>query len=303
MFSSVIWRSLAVALAMFCLFLAFGCRTASESAVEVASAGDPLPNLRRAVAGVWSGGAPAGGEAFRRLRAMGVSMVVSVDGARPDVIGARSEGLRYVHIPIGYDGIPEAARRQLARVALEADGTVYIHCHHGRHRAPAAAAIVCMAGKAMSRSQAIDYLADAGTSRDYVGLWRDVKGFRQPLAQELLPELVPVAEVDSLTAAMAGLDRAWDRLNSLRRNGWKPLAGHPDITAAREALLLEEGFRESVRALGADGEPSLRSGLNQAEASARALGRALGDGRLEQAAALGDELKRSCAACHQRQRN
>jgi hypothetical protein len=32
--------------------------------------------------------------------------IISVDGARPNVDAAKKEGLSYVHIPIGYNGVP-----------------------------------------------------------------------------------------------------------------------------------------------------------------------------------------------------
>ena len=44
--------------------------------------------------------------------------VISVDGARPDVVRAHSFGLRYVHLPIGYDGVP---REQALRIARATD--------------------------------------------------------------------------------------------------------------------------------------------------------------------------------------
>src|SRR3712207_3553770 len=54
---------------------------------------------------VYCGGEPEGEEGFQTLARLGVTMIVSVDGARPKVALARKYGLRYVHIPIGYDGI------------------------------------------------------------------------------------------------------------------------------------------------------------------------------------------------------
>jgi len=47
---------------------------------------------------------------------------------------------------------------ELARAvqAAEAQGPVYLHCHHGKHRAPTAAAVVCRALDGWTADEAID---------------------------------------------------------------------------------------------------------------------------------------------------
>ena len=55
--------------------------------------------------------------AFAALASMGIRTLVSMDGARPDVDGARRHGLRYVHIPVGYSGMEPGSIAQLAAVA------------------------------------------------------------------------------------------------------------------------------------------------------------------------------------------
>jgi hypothetical protein len=147
---------------------------AGAAGTTVARLADPpgIHNLLQAAPHVFSGSEPAGEPAFRSLRELGVTMIVSVDGAEPDVTGAAKFGLRYVHIPIGYDGIDTQAGRALARAAKEATGNIYVHCHHGRHRGPAAAAVVCMAAGSLTAEQSAALLAMAGTSPDYAGLWR-----------------------------------------------------------------------------------------------------------------------------------
>ena len=285
------------------LLLALQVAPAPRSMAAEVGPASGLQNLRKVSQGVWSGGAPMSGEDFRRLSRLGVKTVVSVDGARPDLESARKAGLRYVHVPIGYDGIGPEAQLSLVRLAAESTAPLYIHCHHGRHRAPAAAAIVCLSGGGMERAEALAYMKAAGTSRDYTGLWRDVEKFRRPDAEVRLPELVEVAKVDSLTAAMAGIDRAWDRLEALRRNDWQPPVRHPDVVPSREALMLREGFHESIRALGEGVDVDMMTGLRQAEQRAEQLRRALADQKLERAGKLRERLKRSCADCHRRHRN
>src|SRR5581483_3702797 len=67
-----------------------------------------LKNAHRLTDRVLSGAQPEANVAFRELAALGVKTVISVDGAAPDVASAHKAGLRYVHLPIGYDGIPAA---------------------------------------------------------------------------------------------------------------------------------------------------------------------------------------------------
>ena len=43
--------------------------------------------------------------------------IISVDGAKPDLKSARKQGIRNVHIPIGYTGVPEHAA--LARAGCQ----------------------------------------------------------------------------------------------------------------------------------------------------------------------------------------
>ena len=287
-----------------------------------------LENVRRVTGRDYSGGEPKGAAAYRELARLGVRTVVSVDGARPDVEAARAAGLRYVHIPIGYDRISREAAASLARLARDivgqaaslpsaedpaaeagsfgngaAQGPVYIHCHHGRHRGPAAAAIVCLAAGDLDSAAATRFLKEAGTSPDYAGLWRDVAAFEPPDASAKLPELVEVAQVDSLSAAMAAIDRAFDNLKLCRDAGWVTPADHPDVTPAREALLLTEGFREAARNLSGDYDDRFLEWLRGAEAESRSLGTALKDAARDDASTTLASLAKSCARCHETYRD
>src|SRR5438045_3688915 len=67
-----------------------------------------LPGLDNVVAyapGLYSGAAPEGPAGFDALRALGVTTIISVDGAAPELDPAKSRGMRYIHLPIGYNGM------------------------------------------------------------------------------------------------------------------------------------------------------------------------------------------------------
>src|SRR5262245_58106552 len=104
-----------------------------------------LPNAYQIHAKVISGGLPEGDTAFQELADLGVKTIISVDGATPDIETAKKHGLRYVHLPHGYDGIPRSRANELAKAVRDLPGPIYIHCHHGKHRSPAAATVACVA--------------------------------------------------------------------------------------------------------------------------------------------------------------
>ncbi|MEZ6045813.1 MAG: hypothetical protein R3C11_09610 [Planctomycetaceae bacterium] len=174
-----------------------------------------LHNLRKIAPGYFSGGEPAGKEAFEELAERGVKVIISVDGIRPDIELARQYGMRYIHIPIEYSGIDRDSELKLVKAAREVNEPVYVHCHHGKHRGPAAMAIMCRAANLFEQEDAERYLHEAGTSPEYKGLWKSVRDFTSPAEETILPPLTEVAEVNSLTSNMAEADRRFDHLVEL----------------------------------------------------------------------------------------
>jgi protein tyrosine phosphatase (PTP) superfamily phosphohydrolase (DUF442 family) len=264
--------------------------------------GPVVENFHEVGSDLCVGGEPVGDRAFRGLAERGVRTVVTVDGAKPDVATARKYGLRYVHIPIGYDGVPAEAGLALARVARDCDGPVYVHCHHGKHRGPAAAAVIGIACGRLDHESAIHLLEQAGTSRDYAGLWRDVAVYVPPPENAKLPELVETAEVDTLAVSMAEIDHVYDRLKAIEGAGWRTPADQPDLVPRHEATLLLEAFRESARLLPPD-RAALKPGLTAAEGLAAELTEALKTGDSPTATAKLAALKATCTACHRQHRD
>ena len=272
----------------------------AASAVEGPSAEEfpDLHNLLRLSKRVYSGGQPEGEPAFAQLAQLGVKVVVSVDGAAPDLETAKKHGLRYVHIPIGYDGIPEKAGDSLARLVRDLEGPFYVHCHHGKHRGPAAAAVACLAEGTADAKSALAVLERAGTSKRYAGLWRDVENYSPPAPDAPLPELTEVAEVSSLVAAMTGLDRNYDLLTESREAEWSIPPDHPDVVPAHEALLVREGLHEIGRQQLGDPDDEFRQLLADAERAAADLEAALQAEDRDAATESFERLSASCTACH-----
>lgn len=235
--------------------------TQSEPALEVAASpaeandspavaiGDISPgihNLFAVAPEVFSGSGPEGAAAFDSLRAMGVKTVISVDGARPALDLAHEHGMRYVHIPIGYDGMQPEQEVALAKALRDMPGPVYVHCHHGKHRGPTAAAVGLRGLGRMSGPEAAAFMHAAGTSESYPGLWACAAEAEVLSEAELdayrggLPE---VQVVSGLVDSMVEIDRSWARIRLVRAAGWSAPADHPDLVPAAEAGMLADHFR------------------------------------------------------------
>jgi protein tyrosine phosphatase (PTP) superfamily phosphohydrolase (DUF442 family) len=251
---------------------------------------------------LYSGSVPEGEEGFRSLQKLGIKTILSVDGARPDVELARQFGLRYAHIPVGYDGIRQDQAERLARAAQELPGPIYLHCHHGKHRGPAAAAAIkfCL-DPTCGVADAVAIMKEAGTDPHYAGLYAAPTRLQRPTSAELaaLPAEFPeVAEVPALAGIMVQIDQRWDHLQQMQAAGWKPPASNPDLDPAHEALQLVELYREATRLqLSPRHSPDLTRSLADTAREAADLERAL---RARDGTA-GDHMKRlatSCRQCH-----
>lgn len=200
-----------------------------------------IENLRPVAPRILSGSQPEGEAAFRELARRGMKVIISVDGAAPDLELAHRFGLRYVHVPIGYDQIKPQCRADLVEAVKTADGPVFMHCHHGQHRGPAAAAYCGMAMGTLTAQQALDVLKVAGTRADYTGLWDAVRNFEPP--QLPAGQLVETAAVEPLTSAMVRIDHHWTGIDQQIQAG--QIGDWQEFT--REALLLAEEFQELPR--------------------------------------------------------
>jgi protein tyrosine phosphatase (PTP) superfamily phosphohydrolase (DUF442 family) len=261
-----------------------------------------IENLHRLSPTLLSGGEPKDDAAFSKLAEMGVRTIVSVDGAKPNLAAAKKHGLRYIHIPMGYDGVDAKAQAALTRVAREVKGPVFVHCHHGKHRGPAAAAVACLAAGTMAPTEATEFLKRAGTGQEYAGLWRDVAEFKPLAADVELPELVEVAEVDSFAGAMAQLDRAWDGAKLCQAAGWQTPKDHADLSSVHQALLVLEGFKESRRTLEYD-DAQLAAWLEEAAVQAEQLHQSLKAHSPDEATRSYKQLEAGCVRCHEQYRN
>jgi protein tyrosine phosphatase (PTP) superfamily phosphohydrolase (DUF442 family) len=289
-----------------------GCR---PPAPPVPSPADPvaveaagLHNVFRVSGRVFSGSSPDGPDGFASLRRLGVKTVISVDGAKPDVAAADAHGMRYVHLPIGYDGISADRAGQLAKAVRDLPGPVYIHCHHGKHRGPAACAAVQLTlDPTWTADRAERWMAAASTDAKYSGLVGIPHTLRRITADELdaLPPDFPTrAAVADLVRVMVDVDARWDHLKEVKAAGWKSPSDHPDLDPPHEAVMLAELYREAAR-LGdatARGKEFLAL-LTEGETAADELAKALRAKDTAGAAAAFGKSQSACTKCHERYRD
>ena len=300
--------------------LSIGCGQNNSSVIERTISTAPatekiekpgLHQVYRVNEKLFSGSSPEGYNGFQSLKELGIRSIISVDGAKPDVAGARRFGLKYVHLPIGYDGISRPQALRLAKAVRELPGMVYIHCHHGKHRGPAAASVVhlCL-DSSCTVEQALAEMKQAGTDPRYQGLYEASRSLTRPTQAELdqTPADFPeVAEVSRLAQSMIEIDARFDNLLKCQSADWTAPKSNPDLDPPHEALMLAELYHEAARLMPADRHSDkLRELLNKAEQEAAKLEKTL---RLTKNAdhSMADELlkqaKASCVQCHEKYRD
>jgi protein tyrosine phosphatase (PTP) superfamily phosphohydrolase (DUF442 family) len=252
------------------LLLVQGCKTGastqgapkSETIVEILPAEDPIalpltsaekaadyPGLHNLVAytpELISGGVPEGDEGLATLQAMGIRTIISVDGEMPDVAGAKARGMRYVHLPIGYNGISHKRTLEIARAIKELPGPIYLHCHHGKHRSASAAGAAAVTLGEITNEDAIARMKVSGTSPNYKGLYECVNEATIVKVEELetadnaFPE---ESRPSGMTQSMVEMNVAITNLTEIEKAGWKTPEDHPDLVPAAEAGRLADVLR------------------------------------------------------------
>jgi len=265
-------------------------------------------NVIEVAPGLISGSVPEGLDGFAELKRRGVRTVVCVDGATPDVATARRFGMRYVHLPIGYDGIDRTRQLEIARAVRDLPEPVYVHCHHGKHRGPAAAASAAVLLGKLSADEAVAFLKKAGTSDNYAGLYACVQNRRAASDSELesaaaaFPEIAPVP---GFVKAMSQVQAAYDHLVEIRHAGWQTPTTHPDLVPLAEAGRLENLLRQLQNDPRCDEHPADFAQMLEASWKAsREFERALAEGTpANELITTLEQVRSSCRECHSVYRN
>lgn len=294
------------------------CRSTQTQPTSATTSTDPVaatptpferPGLHNVVAmspNVYSGALPEGDEGFASLASMGVRTVISVDGAKPDVELARAHGLHYVHIPIQYSGIKQDAATQLAAAVHDLPGPIYVHCHHGKHRGPAAACIALVETGAITPEHGVELMKIAGTSKNYDGLYAAVSNARPvntSAIEGIAATLPSVAPVPSYTAAMSGLEHASEHLKLIESAGWQAPPDHPDLVPAAEAAMLHDYFRAAHADDDGNANDDFAKWMQLSLDQSLALENAIESGDDAAASAALSIIVQTCTDCHGKYRN
>lgn len=258
-----------------------------------------LSNVWRFPGGVLVGPPPRGDAAYTALKELGVRALIAVDAGPPDGEAASQHSLRFVHAPIGFDGIADSQRRVLLKAVHSLPHSIYIHSRHGLDRAAAAAAFSLVGLGRMTTQVALECLQRCGVQAEYEGLFNDVTQAKpiDPASLDGMEiEFVASAPVRNWARAMAAIGDLFDSPNSASTeqlaarfqeqvNQSLPEGKDP---AMRELLVTAAKQAEDLRASWADANV----GGNDPHGGAR--------GTRGQTHRL---LKQTCADCHRRFRN
>lgn len=209
------------------------------------------PGIHNAVTyheGFVSGSVPEGEEGFDTLATMGIKTIISVDGAEPEIDKAKAHGIRYIHLPIGYNGFNEQRKLELVRATRDAmkDGPVYIHCHHGKHRSASAAACIAASMGWQTPEAAVERMKVSGTAPNYKGLFAAAKGSSVLGAEivDAVPASFPeISKPSGFVHSMVEMDEVLDHLKVIEKASWAAPQDHPDLVPVAEAGRLADLFR------------------------------------------------------------
>lgn len=261
--------------------------------------------------GFVSGSVPEGDAGLDTLAAMGVRTIISVDGAEPEVEKARARGMRYIHLPIGYNGFDERRRLELTRATRDAmaHGPVYIHCHHGKHRSAGAAAAIGVGLGWLSPEEGVARMKVSGTAANYTGLYACAAS-ATPLDASTIdgvpPEFPSVSKPSGIVRGMVEIDEAFEHLKSIEKAGWAVPSDHPDLVPAAEAGRLADLYRSLLDLPNTKRRPADFAALmNRAHSEAQTLEGLLVSGEKDTAklSAAMKFVAASCKDCHAKHRD
>jgi protein tyrosine phosphatase (PTP) superfamily phosphohydrolase (DUF442 family) len=267
---------------------------------------DGLHNVFALSANIISGSEPssAGLEVLKKL---GVRTIISVDGKVPDSASARSFGMRYVHIPLQYKTITDEEVARLAKTFRECEAPFFVHCFHGKHRGPSAAAIGRRALDGATPARAIAEMRQwAGTAPDYEGLYTAVftKEIPSAAATRALAFDFPAADLpQGLADWMCRIERMNDALRKMAAHEWRVDPRHPDLTPHEAARNLAELTAADWCQGNAPMSAAMSALKNDTIRASEALVNIVATGDNASKSAAHKALLQSCIACHKLYRN
>lgn len=266
----------------------------------------PIENLRMLNEDLYSGSEPSDLIHYQQLSDLGIKTVISVDAIAPNPQLADRFGIRIVHFPIGYDGISDKRATQLSQALSQLEHPIFINCHHGTHRGPAALCVGAIGAGIITTEQAESFLTASGTSPNYPGLWEAART-ATPLDDTTIQAITDFparAPVPGFVDSMGQLDRLHDRLWDLADNDWKTPDKHPDLSASAISGRIYDMMRtmSTLPYMEEDGREMREKMIESTELS-RVLETQIQSGDDESALITLEAFARSCKDCHSQFRN
>ena len=166
---------------ILCLSVAlFGCGVPEEQekADEIQKLDiEGVKNAYRLSPRIITGGQPDEETGFAELQKLGIKTIVSVTDAAPDEEAAKRYGMKYVHVPMDYEGVSPEQREQILGAATETSDPVYIHCNSGRNRGATAAALCLIGVEDKSSEEAISWMKIRGVDEEKQNLYVAVRNY------------------------------------------------------------------------------------------------------------------------------
>lgn len=268
-----------------------------------------LHNVVTYAPGKYSGSAPEGEDGFVTLQAMGIRTILSVDGAQPDVDAADAHGLRYVHLPIGYNGMDEQRTLEIARAIRDLPGPVYVHCHHGKHRSAGALGAAVVTLGLSTPQHATERMKVSGTAGNYTGLFQCVAMATVASVAELnaADNTFPKCwRTTGLVNTMVKADEVFELLKLIEQAEWSAPADHPDLVPVAEAGRLADLFRNLLDDERVKAHPmEMQRWMLQASRACEQLEDGLSQGAIDarELSAQFKAITQSCTDCHRKYRD
>ena len=284
-----------VSIAILAVWSLAGC--ADSTTARTAGTGEPLPALRdvQPGSGIHVGGEPDGEAGLHALRELGIRSIIDVDATPPDAHVGDAVDIEVVHLPLKYSGISSQEAQVLSGLLERLERPIYVHCHHGTNRAPAAIAVGLVGTGEWSSEEGLALLRMCGTDPAFHGLFESVDEalLIAPALRQHDPGTIRAGD---LAITMDLVDSEWTRLERLAQSQWME-PGAPAIAAHLVDLLRRTaGFSDE------HGE-----GFDEASEESIAVAQQLEDmliaGRHSAATEQLVLLDQTCSACHRRYRN
>ena len=284
-----------LAIALFTTWCLVGC--ADSTSARSTEAGESLPALRDVQhgIGIHVGGEPAGEPGLRALQELGIRSIIDVDATPPGSGIKEHFGIRVVHLPLKYSGITMEEAQVISGLLETLPRPIYVHCHHGTNRAPAAVAVGLVGMGEWSSEDGLALLHASGTDPAFKGLFDSVDSavLIAPALRQHHPGRVDPGD---LALTMDLVDAEWTRLEQFAHSHWV------DPASPASAAQLVDLFRTTSGFSGEHGA-GFAELAEESIAAAQQLEDMLIAGRHATATEQLLLLEQSCSACHHRYRD